>query len=494
MGAKSFLSSPAKQRKAKQPSKDLILCSRNIMFAAHNNLFSMEFVNRKDESRRLGELIGRNHSSFTVVYGRRRLGKSTLITRMLGERDIYYLSDQADAPFQREMLAGMIATIIPGFDKVIYPDWKIFFETLNERTTEKFTLCIDEFPYLVGSSPELPSILQNKIDSKQLKFNLILCGSSQQLMYGMVLDATSPLYGRADGILKITPIKAPYIQEALGISPVNAVEEYAVWGGVPRYWELRERYTSLRQAIEELVLSVNGTLYEEVLKLFRDDIKDIVKTATIMSYIGAGAHRLSEIAARSGEIATNLSRPLAKLLALGYLRKEIPYGEQEKNSKKSLYKINDPFMRFYFRFVIPYRSFIELGRITPILANLDNQFSNYVAEYWEELCREAVSGNVIDGITYGMASRWWGNISKDEQLELDVLAESLDKKYLLVGECKWTTSEQRERLLANLRANAEKLPFAKGHTIVTKLFLKNPPDGEQTDVLLPADVMKLIAP
>ena len=108
---------------------------------------------------------------------------------------------------------------------------------------------------------------------------------------------------------------------------------------------------------------MNGTLYEEPLKLFKDDIKDIVKTSTIMSYVGAGAHRMSEIAGRSEEVATNLSRPLAKLISLGYLIKEIPFGENEKNSKKSLYKISDPFMNFYFQFIAPNRSFIEIGQI-----------------------------------------------------------------------------------------------------------------------------------
>ena len=151
------------------------------------------------------------------------------------------------------------------------------------------------------------------------------------------------------------------------------------------------------------MLSVNGTLYEEPMKLFKDDMNDIVKTATIMSYVGLGANKLSEIAGRCGEVSTNLSRPLSKLMSLGYLEKELPYGEDEKNSKKSLYKISDPFMNFYFRFIVPYRSFIELGRITPILSAYENQFSAFVAQYWEKLCRESVSGNDIDGVTYGIA-------------------------------------------------------------------------------------------
>jgi Predicted ATPase (AAA+ superfamily) len=451
----------------------------------------MKFVDRIEESQRLKKVLNADKSTFTVIYGRRRLGKSTLMTKMLRNKDVYYLADQTDAGLQREVLAKMISTIIPGFDTVIYPNWNVFFDTLNDRTTEKFTLCIDEFPYLVGSSSDLPSILQNKIDSKKLKFNLVICGSSQQLMYGLALDASSPLYGRADAILKIAPIKVPYIIEALGVSATEAVEGYSVWGGVPRYWELREEYSDLREAIEANLLSINGTLYEEPLKLFKDDIKDIVKTSTIMSYVGAGAHRLSEIAGRSGEVATNLSRPLAKLISLGYLTKEIPFGESEKNSKKSLYKISDPFMNFYFQFIAPNRSFIEIRRIQPILSNLDDHFSGYVGDYWEKLCRETVSGNEIDGVTYGMARRWWGNVSKDERIEVDVVAESLDKKHLLVGECKWTKKENSDRLLAELREKAEKLPFAKNHTIITKLFLKNTPAGTQENVLLPEDVIRL---
>ena len=105
-------------------------------------------------------------------------------------------------------------------------------------------------------------------------------------------------------------------------------------------------------------------------------------------------------------------------------------------------------------------------------------------------CRETVSGNEFDGITYGMARRWWGNISKDECIELDVVAESLDKKYLLVGECKWTIKESSDRLLTELKEKAEKLPFAKDHIIITKLFLKHPSVGTLENVLLPEDVLR----
>jgi AAA+ ATPase superfamily predicted ATPase len=451
----------------------------------------MKFVDRIEESERLTKALTGESPSFGVVYGRRRLGKSTLLKRVLAENDIYYMADQTEASHQREVLATMVSSVIDGFDKVIYPDWDSLLDSLNSRIDRKFTLCFDEFPYLVSACPELPSVLQRKIDSKQLKYNLIVCGSSQQLMYGLVLDSTSPLYGRADVILKIAPIKLPFMQQALNLTDIETIEEYAVWGGVPRYWELRENDNSLLDAIKSNLLSVNGTLYEEPLKLFKDDINDIVRTATIMSYVGLGAHKLSEIAGRCGEVATNLSRPLGKLIALGYLEREIPFGEDEKNSKKSLYKISDPFMNFYFRFIVPNRSFIELGRLSPILNALETDFAVYVSQYWEKLCREAISGNEINGIMYGMARRWWGSVSRTEKIELDVVAESIDKKYLLVGECKWTAGENCDRLLYELKEKAGKLSFAKNKIIVPVLFLKNPPVGNVCNILLPKDIIEL---
>lgn len=151
-----------------------------------------------------------------------------------------------------------------------------------------------------------------------------------------------------------------------------------MWGGVPRYWELRESLASLDQALWRNVFSVNALLFEEPVKLLQDDVKDIVKAATIMSFIASGAKRLSEIAARCNEPATNLSRPLRKLIDLGFLEKEVPFGVDEKNSKKSLYKIADPFLAFYYQFVVPNRSFIELDRRMPVEALLKSQFTDYV--------------------------------------------------------------------------------------------------------------------
>ena len=456
----------------------------------------MKFVDRIDEAARLKDALAREKSSLVVMYGRRRLGKSTLIKRVLSDNDVYFLADRSESQYQRTLLAKVIAQVFPDFDKLTYPDWESMFRAVNYRTDKHFTLCLDEFPYLVEQSSELPSVLQKLVDEKQLKYNLVLCGSSQNMMYGLFLDSTAPLYGRADEIMRLAPIRLPYIQEALSLDAMNAIEEYSVWGGVPRYWELRENKSSLDDALWHNILSVNGTLYEEPVKLFQDDVKDIVKTSTIMSYIGTGANRLSEIAGRCNEPATNLSRPLKKLVDLGFLEKDVPFGIDEKNAKKSLYKIADPFMAFYYQFVVPNRSFIELGRHLPIEQALTAHFSEYVSMQWEKLCRDAVTGNLVNRVVYGKAKRWWGSVlnedKKPEQVEFDVMAESLDKKYLLVGECKWTNQENGKQLTAELLRKANLLPFAKNYTIIPVLFLKNAPKDDVENAMLPENVVELI--
>ena len=133
----------------------------------------MNFVDRIEETARLRDALSREKFSLVVVYGRRRLGKSTLIKRGLSDSDVYFLSDRSEGQHQRILLAKVVAQVFPDFDKLVYPDWESLFRAVNYRTDKRFTLCLDEFPYLVEQSPELPSVLQKLVDEKQLKYNLV---------------------------------------------------------------------------------------------------------------------------------------------------------------------------------------------------------------------------------------------------------------------------------------------------------------------------------
>ena len=454
----------------------------------------MKFLNRKEERARLNKNLNGDESRFIVIYGRRRCGKSTLIKKVSKKTDIYFLADMTESTHQISLLAKEIAYQIPGFDNVMYPTWESLFENLNTRLKEKITLCLDEFTYLVKSTPTLPSTIQKIIDNKlHSNFNLIICGSSQQLMQGLVFDKAEPLFGRADEIIKVRPMKIAYLKEMLNCDSVSAIEEYAVWGGVPRYWELRSRESSLYEALMYNVLSPFGILYDEPMRLFVDDMRDTVQASTILSVIGNGVNRMSEIASRMNKPATNLSSPLERLMMLGYIERELPYSESIKNSKKSLYKISDPFLDFYFTFVVPNRSLIELEKNKQVLSLVKQQFNRYVSLHWESLCRKAVPAMEIDGIIFKEASRWWGSVTKDKSIELDVVSESICCKYILIGECKWTDNENIDKLMQELSVKVELCPFIKDKIVIKRLFLKSSSENNSDVVITPDDVIKLLS-
>ena len=452
----------------------------------------MEFVDRTVETARLKELLNAGNPSFVIVRGRRRIGKSTLVKRVLTENDIYFEADRTNTSEQIRQLAAVIAHRFPGFDEAGYKDWRAILNALNYRVTERLTLCLDEFPYLVEKAPALPSIIQGLLDSGNLRYHVVLCGSSQTMMYNLTHEESSPLYGRGDADFNIKPIGLTYLQQALNLDARETIENYAVWGGVPRYGLLREKNRSLLEAIETHIFSPLGILFEEPQRLFRDDMNDAVKTATIMSIVGSGANKLSEIASRSGEPATNLSRPMARLVDLGYLEKDTPFGESAKDSKKNLYRIADPFLSFHYRFVTQNRSFIELGRKAVLDTVLAKGLPSHIGYWWERVCRDAVSGNVIDGVTYGEARRWWGKVLSDNEwkdVELDVVAESLDHSTILIGECKWTSGENGRLLTNELLHIADALPFCRGKRVKTALFTKVLPEEDQGNALLPEDII-----
>jgi hypothetical protein len=451
----------------------------------------MKFINRTKEKQRLLKALESKKAKLVVIYGRRRCGKSTLIKNSLKTDDIYFMAQQSDEAIQRLQLANTIGEKISGFDSAVYPDWESLFVNLNNVIKEPITLCIDELPYLVKGSNSLPSTIQKIIDSTpKRKYHLILCGSSQQMMQGLILDSSSPLYGRADEIIKISPLEAGWISNALGLNPVLSVSEYSVWGGVPRYWELRAEERSFKSAINNIILDRYGVLHEEPARLFFDDMRESVRAFSILSVIGNGSNRLSEIAARLNKPATQLSRPIDNLIQLGYLKREIPFGEPEKNSKKGIYRISDPFMNFYFTFLVPNRSRLELGLNDLVYKTFESRLPSFVSFEWENLCRRSVPLKPINGINFDIARRWWGSNFNKEPMEIDVVAESIDKKYLLVGECKWSKITETNSHIRNLEKKSNLLPFASGKKIIPFLYLKETSErATNSNIFLPSDVL-----
>ena len=178
------------------------------------------------------------------------------------DQDVYHLSEEAQTQQQIDSFAKTVSFTFDGFDRVSYHDWETILTSINLYVGENTSVCLDEFSYLAKSDPSMPSIIQRLVDNKKLKYNLILCGSSQLMMHSLVLNEKSPLYQRCAWQPKLKQLRLPYIKEALHCSDQQAVEEYAVWGGVPRYWELRADFDSLEVAVRNLLVNNYGTLYD----------------------------------------------------------------------------------------------------------------------------------------------------------------------------------------------------------------------------------------
>jgi hypothetical protein len=456
----------------------------------------LPFLDRREELERLTRLVNRDEGAFGVLYGRRRCGKSRLLREAVpAEAAVFFVGDDREAALQRAGLAAEIGRSLKGFDQVAYAEWDALLARWWNDAGPGSVLVLDEFPAMVARAGELPSVIQKYVDrAHEKRLHLLVAGSSQRMMQGLVLDQSAPLFGRATEILKITPLGAGWIQEALALDdPRDAVAAFAHWGGIPRYWELATDYPSSTEAVRKLVLDPLGVLYDEPQRLLLDDLRDTTQAASILSLIGRGCHRVSEIAARLEKPATSLSRPLQRLMEMELIERQTPFAAPTRGSKRTLYRIADPYLGFWFRFVEPNRSRLEARQIDAVERDIDRSMSHHVAGVWEQLARQSVLHLHIEGENWGPASRWWGAGLDREPLEVDLVAESAAGDRLLVGEVKWAAASEDRRQQRELMKKIERLPFVGDREVVPVLWLAAAPgDVSSLRVVTPQQVLEAL--
>ena len=460
----------------------------------------MKFLDRSDEMRRLDGALQRS-GAFAVVWGRRRVGKSRLLIEWSRRHGgLYTVADQSAPPVQRRYLAAAVATRFPGFADVEYPDWYAFLTRLAneaERTGWRGPFVLDEVPYLIAADSGVAGVLQNWLDRADRQLCVVVSGSSLHMMHGAILDAGAPLYGRAVEAFAVRPLRPGYLSEVFAVDEARElVSMYALWGGMPRYWELAEPFgRDLEAAVDSLVLDPAGPLHGEADRLLLEETPPATALRPLLDTIGAGAHRVSEIAGRLGRPASSLSRPLASLVEMQLVRRETPFGSSPESGKRSLYRIADPFLRLWFRVVAPHRAALAEAPRETRLHYWRRHRSSLEAYAWEELCRMSVPllhRADIPLARYGPfepARRYWhGNAP-----EYDVVALSLDGRRMLVGEAKWPAKEGSGGSKAEVHGRTVALPGATGVEVVHARFV---PDaaraGAEADVIDARTVMALL--
>jgi AAA+ ATPase superfamily predicted ATPase len=442
----------------------------------------MKFINRREELARLDRMVAGNAGRLAVLYGRRRVGKTRLLVEWAARHGgVYTVADQSSPDVQRRYFAESLSMTFPGFAEVDYPDWPSLLARLAREARAahwRGPLVIDELPYLALGSPEIARVLQRWIDheAREAGLKVALAGSSQRMMQGLVLSANAPLYGRAHTSFEVKPLSATELPQAFGArSAIEIVELYTAWGGIPRYWELAaDAGGDVFEQVESLVLDPLGPLHSEPDRLLLEELPPAVELRPLLDAIGLGAHRVSEIAGRIGRPATALARALARLQELSLVRREVPFGEHDRNGKRSLYKLDDPFVRLWFRVVAPHRAQLVSGKRAERLRLLRSAWPQLAAAAWEELCCRHVAqlserAPLARLGAWRPGTRWW----QGNQPEWDLVSETEDGKTLLVGEAKWSDKPFQARELERLAREvaARSLPNLAQRNVVRAVFV-----------------------
>ena len=412
------------------------------------------FIGRERELASLKEFYDKDGIGMTVIYGRRRIGKSTLIAEFVKDKKtIFYTATKVGKTRNLELFSRQVVDLfMPGMENISFGTLEAVFDFIDKNIgDEKIVLVIDELPYWAEKDEALLSVLQKYIDTvwnnKNLK--IILCGSALSFMEKKVLSEKSPLFGRRDSQIELEAFN--YLDAAKFVpnySNEDKAISYGITGGVAKYLSMIDSNKSIDENIVRLFFRTDGYLYDETRNLLTQEFSDISLVNNIVEQIASGENALNIIAAKIGEKAQTVLYSLEKLMNVGLVEKKKCITD-EKNKKKTQYVLKDYMFKFWYEFIPKATSVIEMGQgeiyytkvVKPVL-------HTFMGSIFEEMCRYYT---LMKGITgeYGCfitsVGTWWGveNITdKDGEVraqsaDIDVVALSEVDKRAVIGECKF---------------------------------------------------------
>ncbi len=427
------------------------------------------FVGREKELEKLNSMYALNEFQFAVIYGRRRVGKTTLIREFLKDKEsIFYVSLEGT---YKENLMGL-SMAIRKEEGISYESFESLFDAIDQLLeTKRVILAIDEYPYLAQSYAPISSLIQKHIDLcwKDKNMFLILCGSSMSFMENQVLGYKSPLYGRRSAQFKIMPFN--YIETRKMLTRYDVYDQAIVYGitaGIPEYLLKIDDSKSLDENIVDLFFDANGVLFEEPMNLLKQEMRNPASYNSIIGAIASGCSRLNEISNKVGLDTPSCSALLRSLIELNIVEKEYPVTEKE-TSKKTIYRIKDTMFLFWYRFVRPNYTNIQLGLGKIIYEkNVKPHLSDYMGYVFERICMEYLyQEHVFLSLPFipEKIGKWWGNNpAQKKEAEIDVMAISSDA-YLL-AECKWLNKLVDRKILSDLLIKTDIFPHKKIYFMV----------------------------
>lgn len=414
----------------------------------------MEFINRKEELKGLCS----SDDALIVLFGRRRVGKTALALEYArresnGSKICYSQAVEGAESLQIEQICEDFGDLLP---KLSVPRWQDFFSLLS-RVTERCILIIDEFPYLVKTQPSLPSLLQRWIDHHRPQtMRIILLGSSQTMMHDLFLDSHAPLYERAGEIIRLEPMRYKYFCQGLKLAADDEASylKFSLVGGVPKYWDYAKRSKTVLELADDLYFSVGARLENEPDRLLKDENLVGEQAKHILELIGRGATRPSEMAGRLGIKQSSLSTPLQLLRNASLIQREVPFGESERSSKRTLYRVQDHCLSFWYGVYSPHRT----------------RWENYPTSKKLKIIRDHASLMFERDVRaiYRDAARYW-----DANSEFDsVRYKTGDDNIVLVSEIKFRALSKRETatLKQTLKKALDASPLSKKYDCIPEVI------------------------
>jgi AAA+ ATPase superfamily predicted ATPase len=426
----------------------------------------MEFIDRQDELALLEDHVERPGASMIVVFGRRRIGKTALLQRLIEHREdaAYHVATQSTITEEMRRLSAELVRSwsLPLLEAQPLASTSALLALL-QGLDQRLVLVLDELPYLLEADPSLPGKLQAAWDAhlSRSQLKLILCGSSIGMMQDTFLSQRSPLFGRRTGQLRLQALRPSHLAEAFDWSTPEIIELAALLGGVPGYLQRLDPAIGLAENLASRLLLKGEPMYEEIPFLLREELRQPRVYQSILAAIAAGARKYGEISSKTGLDRASLSRYLSILIDLGLVEREVPVTEPHPDkSRKGLYRICDPFVATWFRFVHPNRDRLERGLVDQVMATeVRPRLHQYLSFAVEPVICELFRSSKLAGLvpfSPAFSGRHWSPTA-----ELDVVLLDAERRKALIGEIKWSRRVPVSQL-EHLRRRAAAEPALAG--------------------------------
>lgn len=444
-----------------------------------------KFIDRKYELAGLDEIYREKSSQLAVIYGRRRVGKSTLITEFCKGKSHFFFTGrkkERQGKLQDRLLKNLADFFgNPLISKVKATDWQDIFEIIDgERENKKLIIIFDEFQWMCPKRSTLISALQDHWDKKWKddgRIFLVICGSIISFMEREVLSEKSPLFGRRTFSMELEAMTASAGKQFFpSRNPLQQGEIIMTLGGIPSYLELIKAEHSLAQNINRMALSKSGYLVDEIQFVLGEQLKNPQRYYLLLEKLAGQPLSREELAkAMNMQNSGVLALYLKTLLNLHLIKRYFPI-TKEMTSKTQRYKLWDEYLRFYFRFIMPNKERIN--------TNDDNEwlFDKLITPYWgaycgysfELFCEKNIKAIIsilgIKEVFKGFGAYWQTKTARREGLQIDMVIERADNVTHLV-ECKWSQGKVGKSAIEELARKKRLYPNPHNHTLKITLIV-----------------------